>query len=103
MKQLFIYFNSEAATGGVLAVGCSCIVRRVRMEGRGGIACAGVSVFSRVAGLRPVTLLIGGLRCGYFPVGFVGFLEAPFLQRTSRRLLLLIPLSYLFLTLLYLS
>ena len=44
-----------------------------------GGACAGVSIFNRVGGLRPVTLLIGRLRRGYFPVGFVGFLGGPFL------------------------
>ena len=45
-----------------------------------GGACAGVSIFNRVAGLRPVTLLMGRLRRGCFPVGFVGFLGAPFLR-----------------------
>ena len=39
----------------------------------------GVSIFKRVADLKPVTLLIVTLRRGCFPVGFVGFLGAPFL------------------------
>ena len=56
-----------------------------------GGACAGVPIFNKVVGLRPVTLLIGRLWHGCFPVGFVGFLGAPFLQSTFRRLLLLIP------------
>ena len=64
-----------------------------------GGACAGVSIFNRVAGLRPVTLLIGRLRRRSFTVGFAGFLEAPFLQSVSGRLLLLIPLSCPFLAL----
>ena len=38
-----------------------------------------------------------GCRCSH--VGFVRFLRVPFLQSTSRQLLLLIPLSYPFLTL----
>ena len=66
-------------------------------------ACAGVSIFHGVASLRPVTLLIGMLLRKCFSVGFVGFLGAPFLQSTSGRLLLLIPLSGPFLTLLYFS
>ena len=44
---------------------------------------AGVSIFNRVAGLKPVTLLIGRLRRRCFPVGFVGFLGASFLQSAS--------------------
>ena len=59
-----------------------------------GSAGGGVSIFNRVAGLRPVALLTGRLWHGCFPVGFVGFLGDPFLQSTSGRLLLLIPLSY---------
>ena len=47
--------------------------------------------------------LIGMLLRKCFSVGFVGFLGASFLQSTSGRLLLLIPLSYSFHTLLYFS
>ena len=53
------------------------------LRGSLGDACAGVSIFNRVAGLKPVTLLIGRLRGGCFLVGFVGFLAVPFLQSTS--------------------
>ena len=63
-----------------------------------GGAGGGVFIFNRVAGLRPAALLTGRFWCGCFPVGFVGFLGAPFLQSTSGRLLLLIPLSFPLLT-----
>ena len=53
------------------------------LRGSLGDACAGVSIFNRDAGLKPVALLIGRLRRGCFLVGFVGFLAAPFLQSTS--------------------
>ena len=59
--------------------------------------------FNRVASLSHVTLLIRRLWHGCFPVGFDKFLRVPFLQCTSGRLLLSIPLSYPFLTLLYFS
>ena len=86
-------FNSEAATGGVLSGVCFGGFRGVHWGGVGcGVAGGGV------AGLRPVALLMGRLWRGCFPVGFVGFLGAPFLQSTSGRLLLLIPLSYPLLT-----
>ena len=76
-------FNSEAATGGALSALCFG-----DFAGFTGGACGGVSIFNRVAGLRPVVLLMGRLWHGCFPVGFVRFLGAPFWGR----LLLLIPL-----------
>ena len=69
-------------------------ISRGSLEGAGGR----VSIFNRVTGLRPAALLTGRLWRGCFPVGFVEFLGAPFLQSTSGRLLLLIPLSYPLLT-----
>ena len=83
--------------GGGVFLGISRGLREVACT------CAGVFIFNRVAGLRPVTLLIGRLRRRCFPVGFMGFLGVPFLQSTSGRLFLLISLSYPFLTLLYFS
>ena len=44
--------------------------------------------FSKVACLRPATLLKKRLRHSCFPVNFAKFLRIPFLQNTSRRLLL---------------
>ena len=44
--------------------------------------------FNKVAGLRPATLLKKKLWQRYFPVNFAEFLRTPFLQNTSRRLLL---------------
>ena len=44
--------------------------------------------FNKVAGLRPATLLKKRLQYRCFPVNFVKFLRTPFLQKTSRRLLL---------------
>ena len=70
------------------------MISRGSLEGAGGR----VSIFNRVRALRPVALLTGRLWRRCFPVGFVEFLGAPFLQSTSGRLLLLIPLSYPLLT-----
>ena len=44
--------------------------------------------FNKVAGLRPATLLKKRLWHRCFPVNFPKFLGTPFLQNTSRRLLL---------------
>ena len=44
--------------------------------------------FNKVTGLRPVTLLKKRLLHSYFPVNVAKFLRTPFLQNTSRRLLL---------------
>ena len=44
--------------------------------------------FNKVAGLMPATLLKKRLWHRCFPVNFVKFLRTPFLQNTSRRLLL---------------
>ena len=44
--------------------------------------------FNKVAGLRPATLLQKRLWHRCFPVNFEKFLRIPFLQNTSRRLLL---------------
>ena len=44
--------------------------------------------FNKVAGLRPATLLKKKLWHRCFPVNFAKFLRTPFLQNTSRRLLL---------------
>ena len=44
--------------------------------------------FNKVAGLRPATLLKKRLWLRCFPVNFATFLRRPFLQSTSRRLLL---------------
>ena len=68
-------FNSEAATGGVLSEGCFGRFCRIHW---GGGASGGVSIFDRVAGLKPVALLTGRL-----PVSFVGFQGAPSLQSAS--------------------
>ena len=40
--------------------------------------------FNRVAGIRPVTLFVGGLWHGCFPVGFAKFLGAPFVAEHLR-------------------
>ena len=53
--------------------------------------------FNKVAGLRPVTLLKKRLQRRCFPVNFVKFLRTPFLQNTSRRLLLYFHESFFFL------
>ena len=45
--------------------------------------------FNKVAGLSPATLLKKRLWHKCFPVNFVKFLTTPFLQNTSKRLLLL--------------
>ena len=45
-------------------------------------------IFNKVAGLRPATLLKKRLWHRCFPVNFAKFLRTPFLQNTSRRLLL---------------
>ena len=47
--------------------------------------------FNKVAGLMPATLLKKRLSCRCFSVNFVKFLRSPFLQNTSRRLLLFTP------------
>ena len=47
------------------------------------------SLFDKVAGLRPATLLKKRLWHRCFPVDFVKFLRTPFLQSTSGRLLLI--------------
>ena len=87
-------------------------MRSVRGGGGGGLGILrgslwvpvlGSPFLIRIAGLRLVILLIGTLQRGCFPVGFVRFLGAPFLQSASGRLLLLIPLSYPFLAVLYYS
>ena len=44
--------------------------------------------FTKVADLRPATLLKKRLWHRYFPVNFAKFLKTSFLQNTSRRLLL---------------
>ena len=49
----------------------------------GGGASGGVSIFDRVAGLKPVALLTGRLWRGCFPVSFVEFQGAPSLQSAS--------------------
>ena len=49
--------------------------------------------FNKVAGLRPTTLLKKRLWHRCFPVNFVKFLSTPFLQNTSRRLLLCIKVT----------
>ena len=46
------------------------------------------SLFNKVAGLRPATLLKKRLWHRCFPGNFVKFLRTPFLQNTSGRLLL---------------
>ena len=46
------------------------------------------SLFNKVTGLRPVTLLKKRLWHRCFPVNFAKFLRTPFLQNTSGRLLL---------------
>ena len=46
------------------------------------------SLFNKVAGLRPATLLKKRLWHRCFPVNFAKFLRTPFLQNTSGRLLL---------------
>ena len=51
--------------------------------------------FNKVAGLRPSTLLKKMLWHMCFPVNFVKLLRKPFLQNTSRRLLLSINLFQL--------
>ena len=52
------------------------------------------SLFSnKVAGLRPATLLKKRLWHWCFPVNFPKFLRTPFLQNTSRRLLLVFSLN----------
>ena len=48
--------------------------------------------FNKVAGLRTAILLKKRLWCRYFPMNFAKILGTPFLQNTSRRLLLLIHL-----------
>ena len=63
----------------------------------------GLQVVELQAFVRPVAVLMGRLWRGCFPGGFVRFLGAPFLQSTSGRVLLLIPLSYPLLTLFYFS
>ena len=50
--------------------------------------------FNNVASLRPVTLLKRRLWHRCFPVNFVKFLRTPFLQNTSRRLLLHEPSKF---------
>ena len=52
--------------------------------------------FNKVATLRPTTLLKKGLWHRCFPVNFVKFLKAPFLQNTSGRLFLQIWSSRIF-------
>ena len=49
-------------------------------------------LFNKVAGPRPATLLKRRLGHRCFPVNFVKFLRTPFLQNTSGRLLLELPL-----------
>ena len=44
--------------------------------------------FNKVSGMRPATLLKKRLQQSCFPVNFVKFLRTPFLQNTSRQLLL---------------
>ena len=51
--------------------------------------CARISFFNKVAGLSSATLLKKRLWHSCFPVNFLKFLRIPFLQITSRRLLLL--------------
>ena len=50
------------------------------------------SLFIEVAGLRSATVLKKRLGRKCFPVNFAKFLRTPFLQNTSGRLLLVIPL-----------
>ena len=49
-----------------------------------------LNVIERVEDLRPATLLKKRLQQRCFPVNFVKFLRTPFLQNTSRRLLLFV-------------
>ena len=49
------------------------------------------SLFSKVAGLSPATLLKRDSGTGAFPVNFAKFLRARFLQNTPRRLFLSEP------------
>ena len=48
------------------------------------------SLFNKVAGLRPATLLKKRLWHRCFPVNFLKTLRTPFLQNTSGRLLLIL-------------
>ena len=73
----------EAATGGVL---CEKMFLEISQNLQGNI-CFGVSFLIKLQA-RPATLLKKILWQSYFPVNFVKFLRAPFLQNTSRWLLL---------------
>ena len=46
--------------------------------------------FNKVSGMRPATLFKKRLQQRCFPVNFVKFLRTPFLQNTSRQLLLFV-------------
>ena len=70
--------SSEAATGGVLTNVAKFIGKHL---------CHSL-FFNKVAGLRSATLLKKRLWHRCFPVNFAKFLRKPFLQNTSRRLLL---------------
>ena len=87
LSNLYLCFNLEAATTGVLAGGV--LGNFVGFAGR--CLCWGQPKACNSVDRET------GCRCS--PVGFVRFLRVPFLQSTSRQLLLLIPLSYPFLTL----
>ena len=77
---------SEAATRGVLWKKVFLEISQNSQEN----TCPRVSFFNKVVGLRPAILLNKRVWHRCFPVKFVKFLRTPFLQNTSRRLLLTI-------------
>ena len=80
----FIFFDSEAATRGVLSKKVFLEISENSQEN----TRARVSLFNKVAALRPATLLKKRLWHRCFPVNFTIFLRTPFLQNTSGGLLL---------------
>ena len=90
-SSLFNRFQAtEAVTGGVLWKKLFLEISQNSQEN----TCARVSFFRKVAGLRPTIYQKRHWhRC--FPVHFAKFPRAPFLQNTSKRLLLR-PLIYFF-------
>ena len=84
MNIYFIFFDSEAATRGVLSKKVFLEISQNSQEN----TRARVSLFNKVAALRPATLLKKRLWHRCFPVNVAKFLKSPFLEDTSVRLLL---------------
>ena len=85
--------KGESASENWIAINKSerqkCSVRKAISQNSQGITCDRVSLFNKVAGLRPTTLLKKRLWHRCFPVNFAKFLRKPFSQNAPGRLLLL--------------